>query len=527
MLTNNLHQSLKLLRFYLKKDRNSILIWLLGFIISVSGIAFYYSSMEMSEVEKQILYETLNSPAMILLLGLAPDVQPTTGMLFSLEMSLFTGILVVIMNILIMSSNTRKAEEGGVLELIRALPTGRFAPLIASLIQALIVNLILSLCIGISFIFIDTTVFSTQGGFLFAFSLGGTGFLFACFSAIWSQIFQSNRSAMVASFAFLGFNFILRGITDIQAPHLSWLFPLSWLYLAQPFTNNRWFILILMYSTALIAATIALLLNYHRDYDGAYIRQKPGREYAKKSLLGRFGLLHSMNKTTLISWVVGVIALGFTFGYTFTDIQEFFKGNDLIQVMFPNTTGADFSKQYLGMLATIFSILIAIAPLTFMGRLLTEEKNGRLENLISKPISRLYILMTHLIYALGALILLSSVSILSTYGTSGGSMALGEVSEAILILTPAILFILGFGILLCGILPKLYVLVWIMLGYGFFVVYFGNMLKMPEWLKGFSPFYHITPLETLDLFPLITLTSLGILFTIIGFVAYQKRDLSL
>ena len=65
------------------------------------------------------------------------------------------------------------------------------------------------------------------------------------------------------------------------------------------------------------------------------------------------------------------------------------------------------------------------------------------------------------------------------------------------------------------------------LAYCFFVIYLGNLLDMPQYLRNISVFEHIAqiPLEDVNFLALTIIILLTIIFTILGFIGYRNRDL--
>lgn len=528
MLKNSFFNTKRLLFFNLKKDKRYASIWIVVFALLTLMVGFYYVDPSMSELESSMMVESLSSPAMILLVGVAPEAEASASLIFALEMTLFCAVVVAIMNIFLVARNTRDDEENGRLELIRSMKVGRLSPLASVIFEAFIVNLALGLFTSLGLCFVDFGSNAIEGALVYGSVMAGTGFLFACFTAIFAQIFQSNRTVIISSFALLFINYLFRGVTDISYPKLSWISPLSWTYKTEVYVNNHWFPVLLMLAASVIAIIIALGLNSLRDIDGSFIKQKAGRRTASKFLLRPLGLTTYLNKTTFISWIAGIAVLGATLGSILGDLEAFFSGNDRIQAMFPNMSGDALTQEFIGMIATIMMIVIAIPLLTFIGKIYGEEKKNHMENIISKKITKTNIMSAYLIYTLITCVILVLVGILSVYAAGAAFVGFSDLFKPILVFVPVLIFMVGLGCFIVGAIPKLFGVVWLILGYAFFITYFGQMLKMPKWLMGISPFYHIPilPVQEFDALPLIILSVLGVVLAGVGFVTYNKRDIT-
>ena len=92
---------------------------------------------------------------------------------------------------------------------------------------------------------------------------------------------------------------------------------------------------------------------------------------------------------------------------------------------------------------------------------------------------------------------------------------------------PAMWCMVALAVLLIGVAPNRTGLTWLYLGYTFFVVYMGDMLKLPDWTNKLTPFGYIPqiPAEEINVFTLIILTMIAILLMVMGFMAYNKRDI--
>ena len=108
-----------------------------------------------------------------------------------------------------------------------------------------------------------------------------------------------------------------------------------------------------------------------------------------------------------------------------------------------------------------------------------------------------------------------------------GGLDFGTVFEATMVYSPAVFLIIGVGVFLIGIKPKWTVITWVYITYSFFVVYLGELLRLPEWMKNISPFGHIPqlPVEEMEYGGIIGLIVLSIILTVLGFIGYRNRDI--
>ena len=70
--------------------------------------------------------------------------------------------------------------------------------------------------------------------------------------------------------------------------------------------------------------------------------------------------------------------------------------------------------------------------------------------------------------------------------------------------------------------------VWLYVIYCFIIVYLGGLLDLPQWMRNLSSFEHIPqlPVEDMSSSAVISLMVISIVFTVIGFISYKRRDIT-
>jgi ABC-2 type transport system permease protein len=92
---------------------------------------------------------------------------------------------------------------------------------------------------------------------------------------------------------------------------------------------------------------------------------------------------------------------------------------------------------------------------------------------------------------------------------------------------PVMWIMVGLAACLIAFAPKRTSLIWLYLGYTFFVIYFGGLLQVPEWIVKLTPFGFVpdVPLETMSLPLTSSLLVVAIGLALLGLKGYQKRDI--
>lgn len=331
---------------YLKRDWKKIIIWVLG--LGLFSAAFVPAFEEIGKGQGlQGMYETLQNPAMISMVGPTPIATAgdyTLGAMYAHEMLLFCGLFAMIIAALHVVSHTRKEEDLGLTELVRSFQVGRQANSLAVIAEVVMINILLALVIGGIMTSYGVDTISVEGSFLFGASIGMAGILGAVIALVMAQIMPTSSGATGSSLGIVGLLYIFRAGTDVSNVDFSMINPMGWTY---PFTENNWVPLILAIVFSVIVVTIAFALEGGRDMGAGYLPEREGPESAKKSLLSVPGLFTKLNKGVMISWMVAFVIMGAAYGSIYGDMQSFLESNEIMSQMF-TISGVSIEEAFTG-----------------------------------------------------------------------------------------------------------------------------------------------------------------------------------
>src|SRR5699024_7616392 len=189
----------------------------------------------------------------------------TIGAMTAHQMLLLTAVVVGLMSILLVSRHTRANEEDGRIEMIRALPVGRLANVNATLLVLVIVNVLLTLVIGLGLYALGIESMGLEGSLLYGTALGATGMVFTGITAVFAQLSESSRGATGYSIAILLIAYLVRAIGDVGNEAWSMLSPLGWVTQTEAYSTNHWWPIMLMIGVSIILFIVANYLNAIRD----------------------------------------------------------------------------------------------------------------------------------------------------------------------------------------------------------------------------------------------------------------------
>lgn len=522
-----------LIKLLFRKDRLKIAAWLAGlFLVTVSTAAAYPSVYKTKE-DLMGFALTMKNPAMIAMLGPGYDTTDlATSLAFATEMLMFSAITAAVMNILLVGKATRTDEEEGRLELIRSLPVGRLSYLGAALAEALVVNGLLALLIGAGLSRIDLDGLTTESAFLYGALLGSTGILFAGVTALFAQLAETSRGAQGFAFGALIVFYVLRAVGDVEEEAVSLLSPLGWVSRAYVFLENEWWPVPLSVGVAVFLIAVSFYLHAIRDMGAGFLPVRKGRERATPFLKTPFGFILRQQRTNILSWAIGLFLLSASFGAILGELETYYGDMDLVLQMLGEDAVSSLTEQFLSLLIVIITLFSVVPALMAVLKLQGEENKNRSELIYSGAVSRWTMMFA---YGAAGLLISTIMQLIVAFGiwATGAShlektMSLWELMESVLVYLPAIWVVLGLALLLIGFVPRAANLVWLYFAFCFVVVYLGDLLDFPDWLKVISAFHHVPELlvESFQTGPVLSLFLLFLFLALAGFTGYRRRDIT-
>lgn len=525
-----------LLRANLKQNLVKHMIWLVLLGGIFAAIAINYPSLFKTQKDIDAIVETLKTPAMVSLFGEFFATKPyTTANAFVSEMLVFIGMFMVFMNISLAISNTRAEEDKGLMEMVRSRSVGRLAPIYATMLELLLINGLLGIVYTGSLIVADLRGASMQGNFLMGVSIASMGIMFGFISLLLAQLANNSRSANFMSYGVYGFFYIIRMVTDVTDPDWTWLSPVGWIQKTAVYTYDRWLPVILMLSLGIVCLLLSIRIVQTRDIDSGLLAARKGKAYAGKLLSSPLGLVLSIERNSILGWLVGGFVLGAAYGSVFRTIGDIIGTNStyrkILGVSQINEANRELILNFLNMLGIFFVAIAAISGLMIIFRLKSDEKKRYLEILHSKSISKTRLALSY--FGVGTI-----VSLLVFTVTLAGSFFIGNATleqpialtyfwESLAGFLPATLFFVGIGIFFTGMFPKLNNALWIYLAASILVKMFGPLLNLSDEAANISPLGWIgkVPAETAEPSLVFILIGVFLILMILGIVGYNKRDL--
>jgi ABC-2 type transport system permease protein len=520
-----------LVRFILRLDRVRLAIWISGLVVLTLSSAASLPGLYPTQADIDE-YATLfgDNPALVAFAGPGYGFDdPNIGVILVNEVQLFSMIAMALMAIFLLNRHTRAEEDAERADLVRSGTVGRDAPIAAAVIAVSATVLVISALCTVGFVALE---YPTTGSVALGGSLAAVGLVFVGVATVTAQLASSSRSALGLASTVLGVSFVLRAAGDIGDNALRWLSPIGWAQGVRAYADERWWLLGLCVVVAVMLVFAGFWLSAHRDLGSGILPTRLGPPDARGVLTRPGGLALRLQRGALIGWVVGLLLTGVVYGSLGDDVATMIEDNPAFEEFLAQVPDADLtasffatSVQMLGLLAAGFAVSSAL-------RLRTEESQGRAEPLLATPTPRTRWAASHLVISV-----LGSVLVVGAGGFGLGAayaVVIGDGSQVMRMLgaslaaVPAVLVLAGLAVALFGLVPRYAQAAWAGLAISAVVTFFGQVLQLPDWTMGISPFHHIPPVpaESLTLAPVVALLSVAAALGAIGLVAFRRRDLA-
>ena len=515
------------LQTFLRRDRWMVLWWAIGATVLYYSQAVSVDDLYATQAEFDRAAAAMQDNAAFIALSGPPRALNTIGGQVTWQATAFGAIVAGLMSMFLVGRHTRAEEESGRDELVRAAAVGRYAPMTAALVTALLANLLLGVLVTLSLV-----AYPLAAADSLALGVGLTlcGWVFTGTALVAAQLTSSTRAMYGLAGAVIGLTYALRAVGDVGNPALTWLSPIGWYQGLHAFSGVRWWPLLFLLAAAVAATAAAYAVFARRDFGSGVLADRPGPARAGQGLGSGLGLAWRLQRGSLLGWAAGLFFLGVAYGSIGEDVEDLVGDSGATRDMLAQG-GADlvdgFYATALLMLALIacgFAISSALRPRG-------EEDERRVESLLATALPRGRWLLGHTaVTALGVLLVLAAGGLGLGAGyvlVTGDGDALLRLSLPILAYVAPVLVLVGFARLLVGLDPRVATLAWLPLVLATVVMLFGAVFRLPQWLQALSPFEHLplVPAEAFRWGPWVALLFVAVGLAAAGQVAFRRRDL--
>lgn len=516
----------RLVRLFARLDRVRIVLWVAGIgllvLLSAVSVADLYPT-EADLREAAALLE--DNAAMIALQGPTYAIDTLGGQIVY-QIGSFGYVIMALMGMFLTGRHTRADEEQGLTELVRSAVVGRDAPLAAALLVASAALVVVGGLVTLSMLAVGL---GAEGALAYGAAMALYGVVFACVTAVAAQVTEHTRTAYGLTGAVLGAAFLARAVGDIGGGTLSWLSPMGWAQSVRPYAGERWWALLLLVgaATGLAAASYALL--GHRDHGGGLVATRPGPATGSPRLARPEGLVVRLQRASLAAWAAGLMVTGISYGAIVTDVEDIIGDSEDIADIIAQA-GGDLTESYVASSMLMVALITGGFAISSALRARGEETAGRAEPVLATALSRTRWLGAHVALSMvgsALIVVLAGLAMGVTYAVvAGDADQVLQVTGAALVQVPGLWVLAGAATALVGLAPRATAVAWALLAWCGVVGMLGQLLDLPGWAAGLSPFHHLPrmPVQGVAWAPVTLLSMLALGLVAAGLVGFRRRD---
>lgn len=533
----------ELLRVRLRRDRWQALIWVLGTallcVFSVTAVTQSYGS----ETDRADLIRLAAADPALLVLRGTPEGTAIGAVLF-FQLGAFLAVLAGLMSTFLVIRHTRAEEESGRAELVGATAVSRHAPLAATLLAGVIVNVALGAAVALGFV---AGGLEPGGSALTGLVTAGVGVVFLAAAAVCAQLVRTSRAANGMAAALVGVAYLVRGIGDatgtldagtlVMTPGwASWLSPIGWAQAVSPFTSPTSLPLLPTLGATIALIALAVVLESRRDLGAGLLPERVGPARARRWLAGPFSLSMRLQRGSIVGWAVGAAVVGLLIGGLTTSTLSTLAANPAlvtaISSISPESSGALLDRLIAALMSLVgFTAAGCVTQMLMRAR--HDETDGFAETVLATAVSRTRWFLSYLAAALvGAAIVVAAAgagAALSLFGAGQAASVAASAIAAAVVQLPAAMVYLGITAVVVAIVPRATVVVgWLALAVGLFLGQFGGLIGAPDWLRRLSPFVHTPglPGPDIDWSGGVWMVVIAVALAVVATLVLRRRDLA-
>ena len=531
----------RLVGLALRQDRVQLPVWIVALTaVHAASVASMFAVYSDETERVDLLASTAVSGVAVMFNGLVSGTSLAAATMS--QTLLLMLVATALMNTFAVVRHTRREEESGRTELVRAAVVGRNAPLAAALIAVAAADLVLGLANAVLLMAVG---FPLVGSLLAGLAIFVVGMAFAAVAAVAAQVAGTARAANALAGAAVAVAFVVRGVGDmvgtvdleavrVHSSWISWLSPIGWGQQTLPYDQDRWLPLLLPVALVAMAVPLAFRLLAHRDLGAGMLDVRPGPARGAPSLGHPVGLAWRLQRNLLRGWAVAIGLAGVIYGAMAPEVEDLLGSSEATRDILEGFGGSgELMDVYLAAIVAMGGLAVAAYIVQALLRIRSEEDAGTLEVVVASGVSRLRFLASHLLVA-GA----GSIGLLTLYGAAQG-LAYGLTGAGVfeqsirfaaagLAQTPAVLVLGGITVAAVGILPAWSrALAWGAYAACLILGQLGDLFGLPDAALGLSPFTHLPalPVESFAVVPFAVLLAIAVALTAAGALALHNRDL--
>ncbi|MDL9948463.1 ABC transporter permease [Gordonia sp. ABSL11-1] len=520
-----------LLRLAVRRERLLAVISVVVFALINSSTAASITSMYSTAEQRAGARTGLGGNAAFLFLLGPIDNTDSAAALTVWRAGLFMIAALAVCVVLLVVRQTRKEEELGRAEFVRAGATGPLASLAAASIAATAFSVVIALGMSVMLFPLGAGVIDVLAVFA---QYASTGMAAAGVALVAAQIAKTSHIANLTASSVVILGYLLRGVADASGSWggLRWISPMGWAESIDPFADNAVWWALPSLAVFVGGGILAGVLSRRRDIDAGLIAPRPGPA-ATSRLSSPEAVVARLTLPLLGSWVGALVVYGLVVGFMQPSVDELASGNSQFgDVVRQSGVDADLSTLFGITMMGFFAVAAGTWAVNVATRMRGEETRARTELLLATPTARGRYLLDHAaLTGAGVVVILELAATALTLGNgiAGGdwSSAGGDAFRSATAQIPAALVMSSIMLALYAIRTALVPIGWLLVIVALFLGPLSGMFDLPQWAQDLSPYTHtpLVPVEPMVWTPAIVMLCLTVVFTALAWAAFRWRDI--
>jgi ABC-2 type transport system permease protein len=267
-----------------------------------------------------------------------------------------------------------------------------------------------------------------------------------------------------------------------------------------------------------------------RDIGSGIMATRSGPARAGRQLQGSLGLAWRQQRAGVAGWSVALFLTGIGYGAIGDDVKDLLGDSQFSHDVFEQGGGSLVDSFY-AVAAAMLALIAAGFAISSTLRARGEETDGRVESLLATGLSRQRWGLAYLAVTVSGTVVVIGVAGLGLglgyQMVTGDGSAVGRLLGATLPYAAPVLILVALTWLAYGLSARWAGIGWLALTFCVVVLFFGELLQLPGWLVGLSPFTHLAlvPAEAFAWGPVLWQLAFAAALVTAGILALRRRDL--
>jgi ABC-2 type transport system permease protein len=314
-------------------------------------------------------------------------------------------------------------------------------------------------------------------------------------------------------------------VGDTSARWLSWLSPFGWSTQLRAWSAPRWWVLVLYVVLAGVMVLGAHLVRQRRDLGSGLIAARPGPADGSPRLGDAIALAFRVHASSLVVWTCATAALAVVFGAIAPGIGDLLDSESAREMIERLGGVGRLERTLLAAIVSVLAVVLTCFAITVVGHGGSDEQDGRAELVLATATSRSRAFAATVLVALGGtlwLLVVAGLGLALGYGQAFGALLGAALAQA-----PAIWLVTALAASAWAWRSRGTVLGWVLLGVFLTLGQLGELLGLPGWVLGLSPYTHVPamPVDPFAPVPALVLIALTAATLTLAWLRYRTRDI--